>query len=179
MKKIITKNAPLFATAVLALSTLFTASHANSVENIQKQNLDIPLELKVPSDDFSVAARNGFSLGQSQEMAYDPIQKKLNPLTIPLLLKSKSGEIKASLNGDIKLINDLDPTKSIEMKASIGNVELKSTKSQDIGEKERNKIGSAVNLVISAKVPGEVAKLTSGYYQGTVSIMFEGDIAKA
>jgi len=169
MKKIITKNAPLFATAVLALSTLFTASHASAAPTVKSSNIhDIKLQTTIASNDFYVKPLDNNM--DARNIAFNDQKKIFSPLRINYQFKNTEGAIQAQLALSATLDNVEASGKTIKLKVAIGDKEIPNNGiSQEVVNKNDAAKGITREIIISLDDKNPIAVR----YEGTISIIFE------
>ncbi|EGY27749.1 hypothetical protein Rin_00023380 [Candidatus Regiella insecticola 5.15] len=165
MKKIITKNAPLFATAVLALSTLFTASHANESSSSTLHEIKVKTEI-FGTDFYTKPTQSNID---SWNFKYNEIAKKFDPLIIKYDFKNSEGSIKAKLTSEAKLDNVNKIGEKIELDVKICNAELKTNVVVEVVDQASAKIGTQKDIIITSKDENPKA----GKYEGTIMITFD------
>ncbi|WP_339057233.1 hypothetical protein [Candidatus Regiella endosymbiont of Tuberolachnus salignus] len=174
MKKIITKNAPLFATAVLALSTLFTASHADSTVKAGDQtNLNIKLAADIPSDEFQVLRQDNVNDGETKVLPYNKITKKLGEAVIPVNFKNTGGGTEAIISGHSSLYDSKTGARIPLLVQYIKKDKQKIILSESAPIKIHTGSVNDVqqeSITINAKDPANPAP---GSYQADLTIVFE------
>ncbi|GFN47101.1 CS1 type fimbrial major subunit [Candidatus Regiella insecticola] len=165
MKKIITKNAPLFATAVLALSTLFTASHADVSSSSSVHEIKLKTEI-FGTDFYTKPTQSNID---SWNFKYNEVAKKFEPLIIKYDFKNSQGSIKAKLTSEAKLDNVDKIGEKIDLDVKIGEAELTTNSVVEVADQVSAKRGTQKDIIITSKT--ENPKV--GKYDGTIMITFD------
>ncbi|EBO8101279.1 adhesin [Salmonella enterica] len=162
-------------------AVLFTCTVAGSAAAADKQEITISLEATVPSDRFHVLPLDTSWMSQPQEMGYDVVTGTLRMFKKTFNYKNTGGAIRASLTGGLnsngapQLSNGTD---AIPLKVTFNRIELSGTGATVVKE-DAAKAGGQADLEItqltqSGKSP---ATLSGGKYTGSVSVLFEPELA--
>ncbi|WP_406909103.1 CS1 type fimbrial major subunit [Klebsiella oxytoca] len=169
------RKIPLLSLTAASLTALISASAgAAAIEEYE-----VLLKASVPAENFLVRPVESGWIGERQEMVYDLVTQKLQPVKKLFQYQNTAGAIKATLvntgtDGAPQLFNG---QKSIPLAVTFNNVKV-TDKGVQVVTADEAKGGGRTDLSISTVSDTQLAPKTyAGEYIGSVSINFEPVVA--
>lgn len=143
---------------------LFVVGNAMAVDPIEKQ---VTVTAVIPTDSFYVEPVGGNWMNDPQEMAWNPFQQTLTPISKQLQVKSTTGAISAYVLTPPVMTSGAN---NIGLQVSVAGKALTTTAAQVVTAAQAAP-GSTVSFQVAAL--GDGSTYVPGAYQGVVNMMFE------